>query len=588
MNKNDFTWKIGGEAGFGIMVTGASFAKICARCNLNLISNTEYPSLIRGGHNIFTVRAATQQIFSLNMKIDVLVTLNKDTMEMDGKELSQDGVIIFDPDDFKPNDDFPKTTNFLPVPFQQLAKDNNGNILMRNTVALGASLAVLGIDFAVLESVLKEQFGKKGQETVDLNSKTAKAGYDYVLNNLKYQTKIVHQVNEDSSKIVLTGNESIGMGAVSSGVKFFSAYPMTPINGLITYMANHDKKFGFVYKQPEDEISAINMAIGASFTGARSMTASSGGGFALMNEAYSMAGMTETPLVVIYGQRPGPASGLPTWTSQADLRYALSAGHGEFLRFVFAPGDTEEAFWLTKLAFNLADKYQTPAMILVDKYLCECLFGQDKAGLLHTDYLPESMVIYAQKYDRGNIDSAPKEDYLRYKITENGISPRALPGAGMSFTVNSYEHDEAGFSTENAEEITKMIDKRQKKAVLANVEAFGPIRYGSKTPEITLIGWGSTKMAAREAIQMLSKKGIESVSYLHFPFLSPFPVTETIKALKDAKTIIDVENNSTGQFADYLREKTGIEIKNKYLKYNGRHIYPEDILNYLTGFGIKI
>ncbi len=583
MENLDFTWKIGGEAGFGIMITGTSFAKVCTRCGLNIITNNEYPSLIRGGHNNFTVRATSDKIYSLLTKINLLVALNRQTIDFNKNELARNAAIIFDPSDYQPQSgDLNENIEALPVPLLQLARDNGGDIIMRNTVALGASLAYLGIDFKVLEEVLNDQFFRKGAQVVAQNIKMAKVGFDYLANNLKKTAvKVTHDTRE--TRLVLSGNESIGLGALSAGMKFFAAYPMTPINGLITLTAGNEKKLGIVYKQPEDEISGINMAIGASYAGVRAMTATSGGGFALMNEAFSMAGITDIPLVVVLGQRQGPASGLPTWTSQGDLRYALSAGHGEFLRFVLAPGDIEEAYFLTKLAFNLADKYQTPAIVLVDKYFCECLFSVNQKQLDNPTGLPKSVVNYANSIDRGKIVNNPDESYQRYKITADGISPRAFPGHGMHFTVNSYEHNEAGLSTEVAAEIKAIVDKRNKKNELAQAETFGPIVYGEEKADITLVGWGSTKMAVLEALKIIKEQKVKlKVNYLHFLCLSPFPSQNTTLLLQKAKRVIDVETNSQGPLVGLIREKTGIEIKDKILKYDGRQFYPEEILSALN------
>ncbi|MBI3385361.1 2-oxoacid:acceptor oxidoreductase subunit alpha [Candidatus Gottesmanbacteria bacterium] len=583
MQDLDFTWKIGGEAGFGIMITGTSFAKVCTRSGLNIITNNEYPSLIRGGHNNFTVRAASDKIYSLLTKINLLVALNRQTIDLHKNELAKNAAIIFDPNDYQPQSgDLSENIEPLPLPLLQLARDNGGDIIMRNTVALGASLAYLGIDFKVLEEVLNDQFIHKGPEIVAQNIKMAKVGFDYLANNLK-KTPLKVTRDTKETRLVLSGNEAIGLGALSAGMKFFTAYPMTPINGLITLMAENEKKLGIVYKQPEDEISGINMAIGASYAGVRAMTATSGGGFALMNEAFSMAGMTETPLVVVLGQRPGPASGLPTWTSQGDLRYALSAGHGEFLRFVLTPGDMEEAYFLSKLAFNLADKYQTPAIILVDKYFCECLFSLNQKQLDNPTALLKSVADYANSIDRGKIVNNPDETYQRFKITDDGISPRAFPGHGMHFTVNSYEHNEAGLSTEVASEIKAMTDKRSKKNELAQAEAFGPMVYGEEKADITLVGWGSTKMAVLEALKIIKDQKVKlKVNYLHFLCLSPFPGQNTAMLLQKAKKVIDVETNSQAPLAGLIREKTGIEIKNKILKYDGRQFYPEEILSALN------
>lgn len=580
MKNIDITWKIGGEAGFGIMVTGASFAKICSRLNLNVITNTEYPSLIRGGHNNYTVRASNKKIYALKNSVDLLIALNKNTIDLHKTELVSGGILIYDPKDYQPQEgDFTPDIRLLPIPLYDLAKQNQGDVLMRNTVALGASLAIFHLDFSVLETIIRDEFQRKGEEIVRTNILTAKAGFDFVC-------KIFEQNSEEilkeqvKSKMVCTGNEAIAIGALSADVKFFCAYPMTPINGLITYFSNHEQKYQYIYKQPEDEIAAINMSIGASYTGVRAMTATSGGGFALMNEALSMAGITETPLVIILGQRPGPASGLPTWTSQGDLNFAINSGHGEFLKFVFTPGDTEEAFWLTKLAFNLADKYQTPVILLTDKYLNESVFSLDLENLKNTKILPADIVNYANTIDRGEINQKPQTTYLRYQDTKSGISARIFPGSEMYFTVNSYEHEESGLSTENAAKIKKMVDKRIRKAKTAQLEAFGPILYGNNSADLTLVGWGTTKMAVLEAINILTEQKAKfNMNYLHFPCVEPFPVQNALKLLSSANKVVDVEGNSQAQLSDLIRKKTGFTVHDKILKYDGRQFYPEEIIS---------
>lgn len=579
----DFTWKIGGEAGFGIMVTGASFCKICTRSGLNIVSTTEYPSLIRGGHNNFTVRASSETIYSLLQPVNLLVALNKETVDLDGPELAPKGLVIFDPDDYSPAaNNFSVPVELVPVPLLRLAKENNGDVIMRNTVALGVTVALLGIDFNILQGVLSDQFKKKGQEVVDQNVKTARAGYDYVINTLKKTPLFNISPVKEFTKMALTGNEIMALGAISAGMKFFAAYPMTPINGLITFIANHDKQYSIVYKQPEDEIAAINMAIGASFTGVRSLVATSGGGFALMNEGLSMAAMTETPLVIILGQRPGPSSGLPTWTTQGDLQHALHAGHGEFFRFVFAPGDLEEAYYLTKLAFNLSDKYQVPAIILTDKYLCESHASLLKEKLTQSQCLPDNVLQKTPIIDRGKITINPDKSYKRYQKTSDGISSRLFPGKGMWLTVNSYEHNEEGLSTEIATEIKAMTDKRNAKYKLAESENFGPILYGEEKADLTLVGWGTTKQAVLEAIKLLALQKVKlKVNYLHFLCLSPFPSEFATKLFKKAKRLVDVETNSQGQLTSLIREKTGVEITDKILKYDGRQLYPEEIISAL-------
>lgn len=564
-------WKIGGEAGFGIMVSGLTFSKTISRAGYQIFETNDYPSLIRGGHNVVSVSICDQEIKAAYKPVDLLVALNKETVELHRNELSCHSVIIYDGKDYQlTKGDFIPDIKLCSVPLLSLAKGQGGNILTRNTVALGASMAVLGIDFKLLTSVIDDQFIKKGEAVVKQNISAAKVGFDYVRKN--YPKLAFGLINKPavSPQAVLTGCEAISLGAIAAGMKFFSAYPMTPINGIITYLASVSKKMGFIYKQPEDEIAAINMAIGASFTGVRSMVATSGGGFSLMVEGLGLAGMTETPLVIVMGMRPGPSTGLATWTGQGDLKFILNASQGEFPRLVLAPGDLQEAYNLTIEAFNLADRFQTPVFVLVDKFLCESRRTINEKEL--TDF--------PIKIDRGKLInknssiSFEKNRYRRYELTDDGISPRAIPGLNLPFIANSYEHDEYGFSTEEEQMIKKMVEKRRKKQYGAAQLVPQPVVYGNPTAEVTLVGWGSTKGVVQEAIRQLGNK----VNYLHLNYLNPFPSAAVGKILSQAKRVIDIEGNSTAQLALLIREKTGFEIKDKILKYNGRPFYPEDII----------
>lgn len=565
------TWKIGGEAGFGIMVSGSTFSRSLARAGLYLVETSEYPSLIRGGHNTVAITFSEEPIFAPYKPVDLLVALNKETVTFHKDELSEGASILYDGTSYDISDQNLRSDVVLfSIPFGKLIRESGGEMIMRNTVALGASIAVLGLPFKHLADILTAQFSRKGEKVVDFNVTVAKLGYDYILSNYKDKIKEMLPKQKESPEMVVTGAEASGLGAIAAGVKFFAAYPMTPINALLTYMAAVQVKGNFIYKQPEDEIAAINMAVGASFSGARAMVATSGGGFSLMVEGTSLAGMTEQPVVIIMGMRPGPATGLPTWTGQADLHFVLNASQGEFPRIVLAPGDMEETFELTAEAFNLADRYQTPVFVLVDKYLFEARFTTD---VFH----PEKIAI-----DRGKLLSYDEQvktpDHNRFALTEDGISPRGIPGRpGGVFRSNSDEHNEAGYSDEEALNTAHMIEKRMKKQKMAEMAVSAPLIYGESDAQITLIGWGSTKGAAREAIKRLSEKNIKC-NYVQMNYLNPFPSESLEKILKNAKKVVDVEGNHNGQLADLIRMKTGIYIKDRILKYDGRPFYPEDII----------
>ncbi len=555
----DFTWKIGGPAGFGIMTTGLIFSKAFARGGYHVFDYAEFPSLIRGGHNTHQSRVSSEKIHSQNKPVHILVALNRETIEKNSCELAENGIIIYDSEMIK--DAVEAET--LKIPLSRLAKESCGKELMANNVALGASVALLGYDIEMLNGAIKDVFKEKGAEVANSNINAAKAGYDYAKGNYEKTFAITAKKISNSRKYLLTGNEAIGAGAIAAGCRFYSGYPMTPTASILGYMAQQQKYFGVAVKQAEDEIAAVNNAIGAGFAGARAMTATAGGGFALMAEGYGLAAMTETPVVIVVGQRPGPATGMPTWSSQADLRFVLHAHQDDFPRIVMAPGDVEEAFRMTGEAHNIAEKYQTPVIILVDKYLCE---SRKTADRLET-----------AKIDRGELLAEFKGEYKRYKLTKTGISPRILPGTkGAVVIANSDEHNEKGQSTEDAAERRKMMEKRMKKLELFATEMPQPKVYGDADAEITLVCFGSVKGPALEAIKELEKKGV-SANLTHLTYLSPFPTREMKKLMKNSKKLLVVENNFTGQLAGLIREKTGKNITKKLLKYDGRPFYPEEI-----------
>lgn len=578
MEKVSLNIMVGGEAGFGIMASGLLLIRTFSRGGLKAITINDYPSLIRGGHNVILVRVANHEIFATDNHVDILIALNRETVDIHKNELVEGAGVLFDHESFGVTEaDFSKKTNLFPVPLMKLAKEAGGDVLMRNTVALGAVLALTDYGVDLLESVIRDQFGKKGEEVIQKNMQLAQKGYDFVKNTFPqgYRLKLTPQ-KDQPKQMVVTGNEAVGLGAVAAGMKFFACYPMTPINGLLYYLAGVAEKSGFIYKQPEDEIAGINMAIGASFAGVRSMVATSGGGFSLMVEGTSLAGMIEQPVVIIFGQRPGPATGLPTWTTQSDLHFVLNAGQGEFPRLVLAPGDIEEAYYLTTVAFNLAEKYQTPVFVMVDKYLCETYFTTSFDTL-------SSLPI---KIDRGKMMTPEEQEkeleVKRYLLTEDGISPRPVPRPGAKggvFHSNSDEHDEFGYSIEEAQLAKLMIEKRNKKLVIAEGEVPEPVVYGVKNAKHTLVGWGSTKGVAHEVIRQLTDLGQEDlVNYLHLNWINPFPSEAVRTILTQAKHIIDIEGNYHSQMADWIQVKTGITIKDKITKYDGRPFFPAEII----------
>jgi 2-oxoglutarate ferredoxin oxidoreductase subunit alpha len=562
----DYTVKIGGAAGQGIQTIGESLSKVLSRSGFHLFSFQDYESRVRGGHNFFQIRFADKPVLAPQDHVDILIALDGETIPLHGGELSDIGSAIYDSADIKREFDDPR---FIDVPFTRLAVERGGNAVMANTVASGAVLGMLGMDVAILEDVLADTLSRH-PETVEANIEAARAGHDFGSSNCPRCSFTVAPAG--GRKMVIEGNQAIGLAAIASGCRFFSAYPMTPSTGILTFLAGHADEHGLVVEQAEDEIAAINMALGASFAGVRAMTGTSGGGFALMVEGVSLAGMTETPVVMVLAQRPGPATGLPTRTEQADLLYALFAGHGEFPRVVLAPGTPEQAFKLVNKAFDLTEKYQVPAIVLTDQHYADStwsLDGIDPGAFEYHDYRL-----------RGDAFKA-LTSYRRHAFTETGVSPLAVPGDAPHLVVtDSDEHDEDGHLIEDAETRARMVDKRYvRKMPLIRDEMEPPLLYGSPRPEITLVGWGSNYGVMKEAVDELS--GSREVAMLHFSELYPFPAEDTsgfMDVIRGSKHAICIENNVSGRFAWLVRAETGFEFKDRVNKFDGRPFTLEGLL----------
>jgi len=568
---SNISWKIGGEAGFGIMSTGAIFSKIFAKKGYYVVDNNEYPSLIRGGHNAFTVRVSSNEIFSIDKDINILVALNEETIKLHQEEVTYGGYIIYDENngDITEIKKARKDINYIMVPFSKIIAELGVPRIMINNVSLGASVALLNYDLEVLRNIIRDIFGRKGPEVVSFNIKSSEFGYKYIKEKLKinaYELEIVKPV----SKMLLTGNDAVFLGAVRSGCKFYAAYPMTPSTSILESFASAENDYNIVTKHAEDEIAVINMAIGASFAGIRAMVATSGGGFSLMNEGLGSAALTETPLVIILCQRPAPATGLPTWSEQGDILFAIHASHGEFLRVVLAPGDPEECFYLTGKAFNIADTYQIPVIVMLDKYLSENHFSYERFDFKNITVDRGKLLTRSKDIDAG---------YKRYLNTEDGISPRVVTGIENGIHIaNSDEHDEYGYSEDGAFNRKIMVDKRFRKIKKLIEEIPPPRIYGPTDAEITIWSWGSCKGPILEAMNILNQKE-KKVNLIHFTYLYPFD-GESIEGIieKSNKNVV-VENNKTSQLAKIIMMNTGHRIKNKILKYSGRQFLPGEIVN---------
>jgi len=554
------------------MTTGLIFSKVCSRAGLHVFDHIEYPSLIRGGHNTYQVRAEVEEVFSHAKHVDLLVALNKETIDKYKEELAPGGGIIYDGDKIPLSKEnlWREDAKLYHVPLLRLSEESGGRRIMVNSVALGASVALINFDFEILSGVLRDVYRGKADETIEFNVRAARLGYDYVKDKGMEQDfgRKLSKVGE-KKKILLTGNEAVGLGAIKAGCKFYAAYPMTPSSSILHFIAAQERNFSIVVKHPEDEIAAINMAIGAGFAGVRAMTATSGGGFSLMSEALGLAAMTETPVVIVVCQRPGPSTGLATRTEQGDLRLVLNASQGDFPRFVIAPGDVEECFYKTIEAFNLAERYQCPVIIILDKYLSE------------SHKTAEKFDVSGVKIDRGlllNDKEIEKiQKFKRYQFTETGISPRSIPSQRRGiFTATGNEHDETGYVSEEINIRIRMMDKRFRKFEQAEREIPEPKLFGSKDAEVTIIAWGSTKGPIKEAMKILNHDGIKA-NFLQIIYVSPFPKNTVSKIIETSKRTVIVENNKTAQLASLIREKTGKEIEHKILKYDGRQFFPTEI-----------
>jgi 2-oxoglutarate ferredoxin oxidoreductase subunit alpha len=566
----DFNIMAGGEAGQGVQSVGMILAKTMAQGGLHVFADQDYESRVRGGHNFFRIRISEREILSLTVKLDILIALNKETIDFHSDELKSNGVIIYDQEQSKFD---AEGEIYFNVPLERLAEEKVKNKLMTNTVAVGVAIGLCGYDFDILSAVLKKEFIRHGGKIVEDNIVAARAGFDFAVEHGadKLNQKI-KPVSGDKKRILLHGNEAIALGAMVGGCKFFAGYPMTPASSIMEYLADKGRKHNVVMVHVEDEIAAMNMAVGAAYTGVRAMVATSGGGFALMVEGLALAGMTETPIVVVLAQRPGPATGLPTRTEQGELWFALHAGHGEFPRAILAPATVEEAFHSTIKAFNLAEKYQTPVFVLTDHHLATSYNTVERFDLKQV------------KINRGKLlsdeEASKLTDYKRHEVTESGISPRGLPGQGKALVVtDSDEHDEAGHMIEDAETRNQQVLKRLRKNEGLKTEIGEPKFLKVPHAKYTLVGWGSTFGAIKESSDILNSEGV-AVNVLHLNEIWPFPSEAVAAILNNGTKNIAIEGNATGQLAQLIRRETGLELNDSILKFDGRPLSPADIVDH--------
>jgi 2-oxoglutarate ferredoxin oxidoreductase subunit alpha len=579
VNESDVIVGIGGAAGDGVASAGNTLALSVARQGQAVYAYNAYQSVIRGGHSWLRLRVSAKKPLNQGDQVDTLIALNQDTLDRHLQELVSGGVALYNGAKLKPNYEPPAGVQLCPLPVLDLAPASKKLPVMQNTVAVGAAISLMGLDFKGLESVLESTFAKK-PHVVEINVEAAKAGYDYAAANFTSPAKQLEKNNQKWAMAM--GNGLLAMGAALAGCKFYCAYPMSPATHILEWFAAHGKELDVCVRQVEDEISVINMTIGAAHMGARSMCATSGGGFALMTEAIGLSAMLETPIVVVNVMRAGPSTGVPTKTEQGDLTQALGASQGDFPRIIIAPLSMTDSFKTPELAFNVADRYQCPVIILTDLLIAEGSETVDPA-LLDVDFKIDRGELITSVSGAGKKDGADAgEPYLRYKNTESGISPRAVPGLpGHIHVAASDEHDEDGVLLSDVFTDTvrrkKMADKRVRKMDTALEHLPAPTLVGPPDAEVTLVGWGSTWGVLTEAAEQLNREGI-STNHLQIKFLVPFHVAEVSAILGKSQRMIIVENNQSGQFARHLRAETGIVAQAQIRKYDGEPFEPKHIV----------
>lgn len=544
---------IGGAAGQGLDTLSRILEKILQKQGYYVFTNKDYMSRIRGGHNFIQVRFGDEKIFSHDPQPHLILALNTQTYDKHREKLRPDGFIIAD-EKLNLSDEALRA-----YPFSDYMQSHKNNRLL-TSLLIGAVLKHFGLSMDYVSEVFKDIF--KTDELITVNMEACAYGYE--------SSPEVFQAPKAQKQdmILISGNEATALGAIAAGLSYYSAYPMTPATGIMNYLTKKQKEAGFVVEQAEDEIAAISAAMGASYAGVRAMTGTSGGGFALMVEHVSFIGVAETPLVVVDVQRPGPATGLPTRTAQGDLNMMLGSGHGEFPKLVTSLTDVESAFYDMQRAFNMADRYQLPVLVLSDQYLADAtvtLAPFDFHRIPIARHLSPPELI--------------PQDYQRYAVTENGISPRYIPGQTPDaiHLADSHEHDPYGHPTEDVTKVLAQMEKRMRKLQTLTADLLEPEHIGDQHPDILLIAWGSTGEILREAIQEMQAESL-SIGALIFKDLYPLPQKKLMALAPQAKKIINVEHNMTGQFGKLITMETGLKMDHSILKYDGRQLNFKEMI----------
>ena len=568
---NDIEIMFGGQAGDGSLTTGDLIAGVFKRMGLEVYTYKDFPSRIRGGHTNYVIRAGEKANYGMADFVDGLIAFDVEAVEKHVHELRPGGFVVFDsssetlPEHVKRDD----VTWYL-VPIGKIAKEEIGLELVRNTVSLGVLAGLIGMDPAIVRADVEKVYKRKGERVVGLNLHAIEAGEKYVAQHFaEWPSGYALRGRPDGDRLIMMGNDAIGYGALAAGCRFMAGYPITPATDVLEFMAKFLPKYGGVAIQAEDELAAINMVLGAAFTGARAMTATSGPGQALMTEAIGLAGVLEIPIVVVECARTGPSTGMPTKTEQSNLNHLIFGGHGEIPKIVISPGTVEDSFYLSALAFDLAEKYQCPVFVLTEQALC-----QSKATLPRIDL--DRVTI-----DRGKLLDAPVVfgEYERFAFTADGVSPRVIPGleGGMHLAPGS-EHGPSGVITENAKNRARMMEKRMGKMESARPDLPPPLLHGDPNADIAILGYGANRGPIVEAQDRLAAAGVPT-RFLELRTLWPFPEEEVRAFVADARSVYVVENNFTGQLDRLIRYVTGpLEKMQRVLKYDGSPFRPIEII----------
>jgi len=561
---NDVSLVFGGAAGQGVQTIADAVVTVLKKGGYHVFACTEFMSRIRGGSNSTEVRVTSKKRRAYVRRIDFLFALNAEAVEHLRERIDGKTLVFVEKEETEEEKDLPG--HCIDTPFSKFAEEA-GKPIYSNTVAVGVVLGIMDLTLDGFLDYLEEQFSAKGEEVVESNRKAARLGYRFGRETAEKEGIRV-EIDPDGSDgrgaLLVDGNAAMGIGSVAAGCSFVSSYPMSPGTGLLTFLAGKSGEFDIIVDQAEDEIAAINAALGASYAGARSLVTTSGGGFALMEEGISLAGATETPVVVHIGQRPGPATGLPTRMEQSDLDLVLHAGHGDFSRVIFAPGSFAQAVEIMQRAFDLAERFQTTAFVLTDQYFLDSVASIEEADIVR---LPVERHI-----------AETGEKYRRYAFTDDGVSPRGVPGFGDGIVkVDSHEHDETGHLTENFHIRKRMVQKRlQRLDALAGESLMPEFLGGDNGAKALVISWGSNRGVLEEALELSER---DDIAGLHFSQL--YPLNPGVRELLEGKTVHVLENNATGQFAELLRREFGCTVSGRILKATGEPFSVEEVVEAL-------